>query len=120
MTVHVATDTTTIAIVRQGAAIFFRTMPPDSDAALADAIYQSAMYHVDRLEGQALERVVVADRARRQDVLACVHRAFDARPDLRVDALALEGTVQFSDRIAVAPDVVAALTGSAGTLLAQA
>lgn len=120
MLVHVAPDTCTIAIVRRGAAIFFRTMPPETDAALADAIYQSAMYHVDRLGGQGLDRIVVADRARRQDVLGSVQHAFEGRPDARIEPVTLDGALTFADRIAVAPEMVAALTSCAGLLLAQA
>ena len=120
MLVHVGSDASTIAIVRRGAAIFFRAMPPDSEAALADAIYQSAMYHVDRLGGQGLDRVVVADRAGRQDVLGSVHHAFEGRTGLRIEPVSLDGVVAFADRIAVAPDLVAALASSAGTVLAQA
>ena len=120
MLVHVAGDASTIAIMRRGAAVFFRAIAPDTDAALADAIYQSAMYHVDRLEGQGLARVVVSDRVQRQDVIGSVRRAFDGRSDVRIEALGFDGTVTFGDRITVAADVVGALTSSAGTLLAQA
>ncbi len=120
MLVHVAGDASTIAIMRRGAAIFFRVIAPDTDEGLADAIYQSAMYHVDRLDGQGLARVVVADRVRRQDVIGSVRRAFDGRSDVRIEAVGFDGTITFGDRITAGADVVGALASAAGTLLAQA
>lgn len=120
MLVHVATDASTIAILRRGTAIFFRAVPPDTNEALADAIYQSAMYHVDRLDGQQLARVVVADRVGRQDVIGSVRHAFEGRHDVRIEAVGFDGTITFADRITAGPDVVGALVSGAGTLLAQA
>src|SRR6185437_7700154 len=57
--VHVAPDYATMAIVRDGELIFFRTRQLEGDADLADLVHQTTMYHEERLGGGRLARVIV-------------------------------------------------------------
>ena len=58
--VHLAVDYVTIAIVRDGALIFYRHRGADGDESLADLVHQTAMYYEDRLSGRGFGRVLVA------------------------------------------------------------
>src|SRR5215210_501112 len=48
--VHVAEDSATLAVVRRGHVVFFRTRPSDGTSAgdIGDLVHQTAMYHEDR------------------------------------------------------------------------
>ena len=59
--VHVAPGYTTLAIVRDGALIFFRTRPTSEGTALSDLVHQTTMYYEDHLDGRVLDHVVLAD-----------------------------------------------------------
>jgi Tfp pilus assembly PilM family ATPase len=58
--VHVGADCSSLAIVRDGYVIFFRTRPADADEPLADVVHQTRMYFEDRLAGQGFARVLLA------------------------------------------------------------
>lgn len=61
--VHVGADYSSLAIVRDGDVIFFRTRPADADEALVDVVHQTRMYFEDRLAGQGFGRVLLAGGA---------------------------------------------------------
>jgi len=58
--VHVGADYSSLAIVRDGHIIFFRTRPADAEEALVDVVHQTRMYFEDRLAGQGFARVYLA------------------------------------------------------------
>src|SRR6185369_3308267 len=57
--VHVAADSSTIAIVRGSRLLFFRNRPADAEGRLSDLVHQTAMYYEDRLGGPGFSRVLV-------------------------------------------------------------
>lgn len=58
--VHVGADYSSLAIVRGGHVIFFRTRPADAEEPLVDVVHQTRMYFEDRLEGRGFARVLLA------------------------------------------------------------
>ena len=54
--VNAARGYSTIAVVRQGQLILFRTRPAEGDDHLADLVHQTTMYYEDRLEGAGFGR----------------------------------------------------------------
>lgn len=61
--VNTTAEAQTLAIVRGGALMFFRSRPIDGDERLPDLVHQTAMYYEDRLQGAGFERVVLAGGA---------------------------------------------------------
>lgn len=73
--VHVGADYSSLAIVREGHVIFFRTRPADAVEQLVDVVHQTRMYFEDRLAGRGFARVLLAgadaaERARLADDIA--------------------------------------------------
>jgi len=61
--INAAGDAASIAIVRNGHVIFFRTRghgSVDSEGTLPDLVHQTAMYHEDRLGGAGFTRILIA------------------------------------------------------------
>ena len=58
--VHAAPGAVSLAIVRDGALIFFRARPDDAEGSVADSVHQAAMYYEDRLEGHGFSEVRLA------------------------------------------------------------
>ena len=119
MLVHTAPDYSTIIVVRNGRAIFFRNRPADGlPQDMGDLVHQTAMYYEDRLGGTAFSRVVLsgsssfdpalADRGRRQ---------IEERLGVKADILDVRKGVTLRDRIAAGPDVLDALAPAVGVLL---
>ncbi|MDQ3418826.1 MAG: pilus assembly protein PilM [Acidobacteriota bacterium] len=119
MLVHTAPDYSTIIIVRNGRAIFFRSRPADGlPQDMGDLVHQTAMYYEDRLGGTAFSRVVLAgsssfdpalvDRGRRQ---------IEERLGVKGDLLDVRKGVTLRDRIAAGPEVLDALAPAVGVLL---
>ena len=66
--VHVAPEYSTLAVVRGGDVVFFRTRPSEQDENLADLVHQTAMYHEDRLGGGGFARVWLSGGGAATDV----------------------------------------------------
>ncbi len=58
--VHVRSDYTSMAIVRDEDLIFYRSRPEDGEEGLPDLVHQTAMYYQDRLSGRGFTRVLLA------------------------------------------------------------
>lgn len=120
--VHVAPDSSTLAILRGDAVILFRNRPSAGEGGLADLVHQSAMYFEDRLGGQGLARVVVVPRD--LDAVAAAEvtalcRSFEAQtrtPVLDVDP---RPAAPFSDRISPAAEILRAVAAPVGVLLRE-
>ncbi len=131
--VHVAPDYATLAIVRDGELIFFRTRtsgaagaeagegrPLDGDADLADVVHQTAMYHEDRLGGQRFGRVVLAGAAARgAQAGEALRRALEERMGVRVESLDFRGSAAMRDRIGAAPELLDTLAPAVGVVLRE-
>ncbi len=104
LVVHVSPGSESIAILRNGDLIFFRTRVEGSDDTLADLVHQTAMYYEDRLEGRGFARVLITggdgapaggfDEVRRQ---------VDARLGVSTETVDPRRIVRFDDRVEAGP-----------------
>jgi type IV pilus assembly protein PilM len=118
--VHAADDSATLAVVRRGHVVFFRTRPSDAASAgdIGDLVHQTAMYHEDRLGGGGFTRVIASgfgstpgDDAQR------MKRQVEERLGMRVEPLDVSRGLTLRDRIASSPALLDALAPAAGILL---
>ena len=58
--VHAAASYVSLAVLRDGHLIFYRTRGEDSEGSIADLVHQTAMYYEDRLNGRRFDRVLLA------------------------------------------------------------
>jgi type IV pilus assembly protein PilM len=120
--VHVASDSSTIAIVRGNHLLFFRNRPADAEGRLSDLVHQTAMYYEDRLGGPGFSRVLVTARDVPPDAAAEVeqlYRGLAERAGDRVEALDVRGAAPLSDRIAPGPELLQALAAPVGAVLRE-
>jgi type IV pilus assembly protein PilM len=120
--VHVAADSSTIAIVRGARLLFFRNRPADAEGRLSDLVHQTAMYYEDRLGGPGFSRVLVTARDVPADAATEVeqlYRGLAERAGDRVEALDLRGAAPLSDRIAPGPELLQALAAPVGAVLRE-
>jgi type IV pilus assembly protein PilM len=120
--VHVAADSSTIAIVRGTRLLFFRNRPADAEGRLSDLVHQTAMYYEDRLGGPGFSRVLVTARDVPPEAASEVeqlYRGLAARAGDRVDALDPRGAAPLSDRIAPGQDLLQALAAPVGAVLRE-
>lgn len=98
--VHAAPTYVSLAVLRDGHLIFYRTRSEDAEGSVADLVHQTAMYYEDRLQGRRFARVLLcggstvagADHLRRElserlglDV-AAVDPFHSAAPEARLGA----------------------------------
>lgn len=119
MLVHTAPDYSTIIVVRNGRAIFFRSRPADGlPQDMGDLVHQTAMYYEDRLGGTAFSRVVLAGSSSFDPALADRgRRQIEERLGVKADLLDVRKGVTLRDRIAAGPEVLDALAPAVGVLL---
>jgi len=119
MLVHTAPDYSTIVVVRNGRAIFFRSRPADGlPPDMGDLVHQTAMYYEDRLGGTAFSRVVLAGSSSFDPALADRgRRQIEERLGVKAEILDVRAGVTLRDRIAAGPDVLDALAPAVGVLL---
>lgn len=58
--VHAAPSYVSLAVLRDGHLIFYRTRGEEAEGSVADLVHQTAMYYEDRLHGQRFGRVLLA------------------------------------------------------------
>ena len=58
--VHAAATYVSLAVLRDGHVIFYRTRGEESEGSIADLVHQTAMYYEDRLHGRHFRRVLLA------------------------------------------------------------
>ncbi len=58
--VHAAATYVSLAVLRDGHLIFYRTRGEESEGSVADLVHQTAMYYEDRLDGKHFARVLLA------------------------------------------------------------
>jgi type IV pilus assembly protein PilM len=118
--VHVAFDYITLAIVRRGDVIFFRSRTAERDDDLSDLVHQTAMYHEDRLGGGGFSRVVLAGASSRgADEGARLRRDLEERVGTRIEPLDFRGTVGLRDRIVAGPELLDSLAPAIGVILRE-
>jgi hypothetical protein len=127
LVVHVAADYATLAIVRDGFLIFFRTRQLAAEGDLADLVHQTAMYYEDRLGGQKFARVVLSGASTRPstgsgqvaDTAEGLRRALEERMGVRVEPLDFRGTAAMRDRISAGPELLDTLAPAVGVILRE-
>jgi type IV pilus assembly protein PilM len=120
--VHLAVDYVTIAIVRDGAVIFYRHRGADGDESLADLVHQTAMYYEDRLSGRGFARVVVAGASLGPDGAAgaeSLRRSLSERLGARVEAVDPRSAAALTDRIGASPELLDHLAPLVGILVRE-
>ncbi|MEZ5420143.1 MAG: pilus assembly protein PilM [Vicinamibacterales bacterium] len=58
--VHAAPTYVSLAVLRDGYLIFYRTRGEDAEGSVADLVHQTAMYYEDRLQGRRFARVLIS------------------------------------------------------------
>jgi Tfp pilus assembly PilM family ATPase len=124
LVVHANPGSDSLAILRDGDLIFFRTRVEGGDDTLAALVHQTAMYHEDRLGGRGFARVLVAGAgdAAGPGGAEGVRQVVEARLGTRAEAVDPRRIVRFADRVdagaaaleAVTPLLGAAVATSAG------
>jgi type IV pilus assembly protein PilM len=112
--VNVAADAASIAILRSGHIIFFRSRLSDAEGSLGDLVHQTGMYYEDRLKGAGFARVLVAGSPEAADG---VRRALQGRTAAAVDSVDPRTAAGLADRISASPALLDALAPLAGVLL---
>jgi type IV pilus assembly protein PilM len=117
LVVHMRSEYTSIAILRDGDVIFFRNRPEGDEESLTDVVHQSAMYYQDRLAGQGFRRVLLGGSGRSVGAFDEARQNLEERLGMRVEPIDPTASVALPDRIAAPPNVHDALAPLAGTLL---
>lgn len=60
LVVHATPTYVSLAVLRDGDVIFYRTRGDDAEGSLADLVHQTSMYYEDRLQGRQFARVLLA------------------------------------------------------------
>jgi Tfp pilus assembly PilM family ATPase len=114
LVVHRRPEYTSIAIVRSGDLIFFRSRPEDDEESLADVVHQTAMYYQDRLDGQGFARVLIAGSSGTGSAVDHLHHSLEERLGTPVESIDPTTAAALSDRItapAQTMDILSPLTG---------
>jgi Tfp pilus assembly PilM family ATPase len=115
--VNVATDYASIAIVRGGHVIFFRSREADADGTLADLVHQTAMYYEDRLKGGGFARVILAGGGHQAADVDQVRRSLEERLITPVEMVDPRPAAALTDRVSAAPALLDTLAPLVGLLL---
>lgn len=118
--VHTAEDYATLAVIRNGHVVFFRTRPSEATSAadIDDLVHQTAMYHEDRLGGGGFSRVIVSGfGSESADVTERTKRQIQERLGVSVQPLDVTRGLTLRDRIAASPALLDVLAPAAGILL---
>ena len=116
--VHVTPTYASIALLRDGALIFFRTRQNDATEPVADVVHQTRMFYEDRLNGQGFARVLLVagpDVPDRGTMARNLGTLFDAP----VVPLSLEGIATFGDRVSASESLVGQIAAPAGIVLRE-
>jgi Tfp pilus assembly PilM family ATPase len=119
--VNVAPDYASIAILRGGDLLFFRSRVADTEGTLADLVHQTAMYYEDRLKGAGLSRVLLSGTSASGSALAAdveqARRSLQDRLGTAVETVDPRAAVTLTDRIVAAPAFLDTITPVVGLLL---
>lgn len=116
LVVHASPGSESIAILREGDLIFFRTRVEGSDDSLSDLVHQTAMYYEDRLAGRGFARVLIAggDDGGTPGGFDDVRRQVDAKLGVRTEVVDPRRIARFTDGIDPHAAALAALAPLAG------
>jgi type IV pilus assembly protein PilM len=115
--VHVRPAFTSVAIIRGGNVIFFRSLSGEDADTLVDVVHQTTMYYQDRLGGSGFSQVLLSGVGGLPGTLDEVRRSLEARLRIEVRRVDASRAVAFADRIGATPELLAWLAPLAGTWL---
>ncbi len=117
LVVHVRPEYTSIAILRRGDLIFFRTRPEGEEESLPDVVHQTAMYYQDRLAGEGFARVFAGGATRVPGGVELARGDLASRLDHAVEPLDPALAATLGERVTVAGEARAGLAPLVGLLL---
>lgn len=117
--VCLARESTSLAIVRQGALMFYRHRPNVGDEPLSALVHQTAMYHEDRMGGQKFARVWVAGSAWVPGGGDAMRREISDRLGVQADPVDVRASVNLGDRVTAGAEVLDALAAPLGILVRE-
>lgn len=112
--VHVAHGYSTLALIRNGFLILFRSRTSDGDETLADLVHQTTMYYEDRLQGGGFQRAFLAASAANttKEDAAVLRESLEVRLGTVVEPLTLpHSDVGSAGEPPPLPDLIAAPLG---------
>ncbi len=119
--VNVAPDYASIAVLRDGDLILFRSRGADADGTLADLVHQTAMYYEDRLQGSGFGQVLLCGAAAAQGRQATdaeqIRRSLEERLQTSVDTVDVRSAAALSDRISASQALLDTLAPVVGALV---
>jgi type IV pilus assembly protein PilM len=116
--VHAAATYVSLAVLRDGHLIFYRTRGEESEGSVADLVHQTTMFYEDRLQGRQFARVLLAggSTAAGADQL---RQELSARLSLEVSAVDPFQAAAPADRGAMSPALADALAPGIGILVRE-
>jgi type IV pilus assembly protein PilM len=117
LVVHMRPEYTSIAIVREGDLIFFRSRPEGDEESLTDVVHQTAMYYQDRLAGEGFTRVLLGGSSRAVGAVDQLRGSLEERLGTPVESIDPTMGAVLADRITATADVKDVLSPLAGVLL---
>jgi Tfp pilus assembly PilM family ATPase len=117
--VCLAKESTSLAIVRQGALMFYRHRLTVDEEPLGALVHQTAMYHEDRLGGSKFSRVWLCGAAWAPGGGDAVRRELSTRLGVQADSVDVRATVTLRDRITAGAEVLDALAAPVGVLVRE-
>jgi Tfp pilus assembly PilM family ATPase len=116
--VHVTGTYFTLAVMRDGALLFFRNRA-EEEGTLADLIHQTAMYYEDRLNGGGFARVLIAGAARLPGGAENVRRGLEERLKVAVESVDPRAAAGLQDRIGASAELLDVLAPLIGILMRE-
>ena len=117
LVVHIRPEYTSIAILRHGHLIFFRTRPEGEEDSLSDVVHQTSMYYQDRLGGEGFARVFAGGSTRQPGGVELARQDLETRLGHPVEPLDATVAASIPDRLGGAGEQMAALVPLVGLLL---
>lgn len=117
--VSISAESTTLAILRGRALMFYRHRTSMEDEPLSALVHQTAMYHEDRMGGSAFSRVVLSGAAAGPEGAEGARREIATRLRLSADHIETRATAGLTERLAGMPGMLDALAAPVGLLLRE-
>jgi type IV pilus assembly protein PilM len=117
LVVHMQPEYTTLAILRGGELIFYRSRPEGENDSLTDLVHQTSMYYQDRLSGQGFAHVLLGGAGRIPGSLNAATRSLEERLGASVEPIDPTRVASLRDRITITPDLMDVLAPLVGMLV---
>ena len=112
--VQIRPEYTSLAILRGGSVIFFRTLTAEDTEALVDVVHQTTMYYQDRLAGAGFSRVLIGGFGQVPGVVEKARGNLEQRLGIPAQTVESLRPATFADRIAATPELLARLAPLVG------